>query len=243
MQSVASKKRRSGKKVYHPSASTFFRGYFTIIELLIVITIISILAAMLLPALLQVQAKARITACASNLRQQIIYFGNYTIDCNDWFPFAYQKNIGEWYTAFCLLGYTGTDREHCRGGELYYCKTVFQCRDDKRAAKRYKTVSYGINSILTDDNPSAYRHLKVTQVQKPSNTMILTESDHPTDGNNDAYFVNPYEEKRLDFRHQNTINALMVAGNVNNGNRMQIPHYSITLWPECYKNAFWGRDW
>ena len=45
------------------------RTGFTLIELLVVIAIIAILAAILFPVFASARAKARQTACASNLRQ------------------------------------------------------------------------------------------------------------------------------------------------------------------------------
>ncbi len=91
---------------------------FTLIEFLIVVAIIAILAGMLLPALNQARQRARAAACTGNLKQLSFYLNSYVNDSNDWLPCDYQAGIGEWYTAFCLPGYTGTDRAHCRGGNL-----------------------------------------------------------------------------------------------------------------------------
>ena len=59
---------------------------FTLIELLVVISIIALLIALLLPALAKARESARVTQCASNLRQQGIGINNYTIDHKDNMP-------------------------------------------------------------------------------------------------------------------------------------------------------------
>lgn len=62
------------------------RNCFTIIELLIIISIIAILAAMLLPALNMAREKARIIKCVSNQRQLSIAVLFYVEDNNSEMP-------------------------------------------------------------------------------------------------------------------------------------------------------------
>ncbi len=58
--------------------------YFTLIELLIVIAIISILSALLLPALNQAREKARAISCKNNLKQVVSYAIQYHYDYDGW---------------------------------------------------------------------------------------------------------------------------------------------------------------
>ena len=62
------------------------RKVFSLIELLIVIAIIAILAAMLLPALNKARESARGTVCIGNLRQIHTAAVSYASDNKDWDP-------------------------------------------------------------------------------------------------------------------------------------------------------------
>ncbi len=62
------------------------RKAFSLIELLVVITIVSVLLAVLLPTLSQARAQAKIVLCQSNLRQVYLSDISYQTENRNWMP-------------------------------------------------------------------------------------------------------------------------------------------------------------
>lgn len=69
----------------HSSRSAHASG-FTLVELLLVFSIIAVLSAMLLPVSATMRERARQTSCASNLKQLGLSIGLYTQDYDDKYP-------------------------------------------------------------------------------------------------------------------------------------------------------------
>ena len=90
---------------------------FTLIELLVVIAIIAILAALLLPALRSVRERAKMIACASQLRQMGLAFTEYSLVNHGKYPnIEGPAGTGGWYDK--ILPYLDQDAEHNDANEV-----------------------------------------------------------------------------------------------------------------------------
>jgi len=72
------------------------RHAFTLVELLVVISIIAVLLAILVPSLKRAREQARDVVCKSNLNQWMTIFTLYTMDNNDHFPEGWSEEGGMW---------------------------------------------------------------------------------------------------------------------------------------------------
>jgi len=128
---------------------------FTLVELLVVMAIISILAAMLLPALSKAREQARSVTCRSNLKQIGLSFGMYQADYNEYFPtcnntgwevypdawrqISWMHNPIAYHTPMLILAHEGylkigwrDNRDRARG-------TVLECPSDRQASMPIQT--------------------------------------------------------------------------------------------------------
>ena len=74
------------------------RQAFTLLELLVVIAVIGVLAALLLPALAQARHQAQRTTCLNNLRQLHLLLHDYALDRDGGVPLGYRGGRKQWNT-------------------------------------------------------------------------------------------------------------------------------------------------
>ncbi len=176
---------------------------FTLVELLVVIGIISVLIAMLLPALNKARESAQRIACASNLRQVAMAWNAYTSDYHGQLPVgisyywdATPSNLNPsapadyYYWASMLKPYV-SDKTNLTNNYNYtksdsVSKTgVFQCPSWENhssgvAYVAYGMVLYGVGGRYYSKFYTGYR--RTIEIKDPSTRLLFADSQyfHPT---------------------------------------------------------------
>jgi prepilin-type N-terminal cleavage/methylation domain-containing protein/prepilin-type processing-associated H-X9-DG protein len=180
-------------------------GAFSLIELLCVMAIIGVLAALLLPALNKARAQAKRVQCVNHLRQTGIAFQNFAQDHNGQFPMSVPVNAGGSLefarNAYGIAGefYFSFHHFQVLSNELVTPKVVICPADKRQPAANFavlgnQCVSYfvGINAVpaspdsilagdrnLTNDwaKPATLLHFG------PNNSLRWTAELHQFKGN------------------------------------------------------------
>lgn len=120
---------------------------FTLIELLVVMAVVSLLVALLLPALAKANAASQRISCASNLRQAAVIFSTYADAEREWYP------ADVWYSRVPVITNASWVEVYFTGESyrtLLYCPTTQEEINYNSSA--YKPVYYNGNLITTSYN-------------------------------------------------------------------------------------------
>jgi prepilin-type N-terminal cleavage/methylation domain-containing protein len=176
---------------------------FTLVELLVVMAVIGILAALLLPALSAAKDKAKRTTCLNNVRQINLGIRMYCDDSSDVSPVTKNPSARMASVAYkelmkSYLGLRGRSSPQdrifaCPADTFYYDMikdsrgfyniwiTVFQGQHEQQ--HRYDYSSYWFNgfNFHTNDNPQMASWLgisgrKMASIRDPAKTVMVAES-------------------------------------------------------------------
>ena len=149
---------------------------FTLVELLVVIAVISTLAALLMPALSHARATARKTQCVSNLRQVNLAIRMYADEHSEALPalggtHPYPNGVGAYYKQL-VKGYLGLS------GLASLRETVFTCPSDKniRVRVRHAFASFTFNGYESDSSGiPRITGKKLSGINNPSRAVLVGE--------------------------------------------------------------------
>ena len=199
-----------------------YQNKFTLIELLIVIAIIAILAAMLLPALNRSREAAKKTQCINTLRQYLSAGQFYAADSDGWWVPVREPGYGrQWYRIPAFVNYLGikrnSDAEYTdRFPVSLLCPVSRGALHDLQNGTGNVTSSYGMSYATVWDTTRVYR---LNRLKRPSSSASWTDAlDWMLyNSNMPGYLANEESmagDGKVAYRHSQSLNAGMLDGHV-----------------------------
>ncbi len=153
---------------------------FTLVELLIVISIIAILASMLLPALQKARDKSRAISCTSNLKQYGAVNSLYNSDNQEYLPLGKEPGKNPWINNFSL---------YFNGKNQWDKSSIWRCPSEPANFGAYDSSLGGLKGPFAFPHYSINAHCtstiagyeasgckKLSQIKNPTKIMLFTDN-------------------------------------------------------------------
>lgn len=193
-------------------ASSEKRQGITLLEVLVVVTIIGVLAFLILPVTGKIQASVKSAKCVTQLRQIGVAMNSYANENNNQYPRAYASEVGDTETwMWKIARYLDIPQNAMGPAPKPRAVGILICPEYEMAPGQERVASYGISRYIDPKtNPQGgawdYRRNNV-----PSTTTILVAE---IEVNNEHAYA-----ERIVRRHPNgSANYLFVDGHVENLN-------------------------
>ena len=207
---------------------------FTLIELLIVISIIATLAAMLLPALGKARAKTQSIACASNLKQIYYAYSQYLDDYN-----RYTMTFEGVWETYWFRKLVQNDYIKVPTINNYDSPTgIYKCPSETRKIIYFRGSHYSanynfINGVSTSG--SGWARLLFTK----DTSQIAFFADNNTEYTGGASSFSPAETSH-GYRHAEGWNIAYYDGHVNWLSRTNTSLLAANIF--YYSKLVWGNN-
>lgn len=244
------------------SKSKGWKAIFTLIELLITISIIAILASMLLPALNKARSYAKSIKCTGNTKQIGLAQLQYISDNNEIFPyFVDQTNGGtignnsyasSWATLYAP--YLSLSDQKARNPDY---TTPLTCPSLRKLVGGHYNITYGYNGVAlglecgitvkSDWGKTILYPRKITHLKATSKQMTHTDSLYDRssmDGLNKGRFYlcgSSTMPTCIAYRHMRKANALYADGHVSPDEQrfLSLGHPRSYPWNIANENLDW----
>lgn len=170
-------------KSRHPDLPGLLLTGFTLIELLVVIAIISVLMAVLVPALGRARQQGRAILCLSNLRQMYVAAAAYTQTYDGYYPVAYydeETPMGKIDYSWDFTVVKESDEVRVEPGLLWQggmLEKIQQCPcfkgDSNTLYDPYTGYNYNTSYIGHGERENIPTPTKVGEVRSPGNCALF----------------------------------------------------------------------
>ena len=186
---------------------------FTLTEMLVTISIMSLVMAILLPVLGRSRAEGKRIKCLSNLRQLCVAARTYAFDNDDYYPIAYMTDPNPYDSTSITISWDfiteknfDTNAKEVKPGVLWGRQTidkVQQCPEFKgsdNSNSQYCGYNYNTSFIGHGANEFCKMPVKMTQVRKPEECALFGDGEYYGGSNN--FMRSPFKSScdKFNFR-------------------------------------------